>query len=152
MVYAWPILFIWYATWLLSVEKNVLALKRHPGVEGVCKGKIFAYMLWYVSFPLICYATWLLSEKKLFWPFDPIQGLRVHVRAKALLVCCPIFHSLEFDMQHDHILKRLIFTRVKVTVTQKWYMKLLHLKMHPHTKFEIPISINIGDMLRTLLI
>ena len=31
-----------------------------------------------------------------------------------------------------------------VTVTQKWYMTLHHLKMHPHTKFGIPTSNNIG--------
>ena len=32
---------------------------------------------------------------------------------------------------------------VKVTVTQKWYVTLLHPKMHLHTKFGIPISKNI---------
>ena len=28
--------------------------------------------------------------------------------------------------------------KFKVTVTQLWYATLLYLKMHPHTKFEIP--------------
>ena len=37
---------------------------------------------------------------------------------------------------------------VKVTVTQKWYMTLRHPKMHLHTKFGIPTSKNIRDMLR----
>ena len=38
---------------------------------------------------------------------------------------------------------------VKVTVTKKWFMTLRHPKMHPHTKFGIPTSKNIGDMHRT---
>ena len=40
-------------------------------------------------------------------------------------------------------------SEVKVTVTQKWYATLPHPKMHPHTKFGIPHSKNIGDMDRT---
>ena len=40
-------------------------------------------------------------------------------------------------------------TEVKVTVTRKWYMTLRHPKMHPHTKFGIPNSKNIKDMLVT---
>ena len=39
--------------------------------------------------------------------------------------------------------------KVKVTVTRKWYTTLRHPKMHPHTKFGIPTSKNIGDMHRT---
>ena len=39
--------------------------------------------------------------------------------------------------------------KVKVTVTQLWYATLPHPKMHPHTKFGIPTSKNIGDMHRT---
>ena len=35
------------------------------------------------------------------------------------------------------------------SVTQKWYMTLCYPKMHLHTKFEIPISKNIGDMHQT---
>ena len=34
-------------------------------------------------------------------------------------------------------------------MTRKWYATLRHSKMHPHTKFEIPTSKNIGDMDRT---
>ena len=41
--------------------------------------------------------------------------------------------------------------KFKVTVTQLWYATLCHPKMHPHTKFEIPTSNNIRDMLRTRL-
>ena len=40
-------------------------------------------------------------------------------------------------------------SEVKVTETQKWYVALRHPKMHPHTKFGIPTSKNIGDMDRT---
>ena len=32
--------------------------------------------------------------------------------------------------------------KFKVTVTQLWYATLCHLKMHPHTKFEIPTPKN----------
>ena len=39
--------------------------------------------------------------------------------------------------------------KFKVTVTKLWYATLRHPKMHPHTKFEIPTSNNIRDMLRT---
>ena len=39
--------------------------------------------------------------------------------------------------------------KFKVTVTRKWYATLRHPKMHPHTKFGIPTSKNIGDMNRT---
>ena len=41
--------------------------------------------------------------------------------------------------------------KFKVTVTQLWHATLPYLKMHPHTKFEIPTSNNIRDMLRTRL-
>ena len=40
-------------------------------------------------------------------------------------------------------------SEVNVTVTQKWYMTLCYHMMHPHTKFGIPTSKNIRDMLRT---
>ena len=47
------------------------------------------------------------------------------------------------------ILKTRSEIKVNVTVTQKWYPTLRHPKMHPHTKFGIPTSKNIGDMDRT---
>ena len=47
------------------------------------------------------------------------------------------------------ILKTRSEVKVKVTVTRKWYATLRHPKMHPHTKFGIPTSNNIGDMHRT---
>ena len=42
-----------------------------------------------------------------------------------------------------------IRSEVKVTVTRKWNMTLRYPKMYPHTKFGIPNSKNIRDMLRT---
>ena len=39
--------------------------------------------------------------------------------------------------------------KFKVTVTQLWYVTLSHPSMHSHTKFEIPTSNNIRDMLQT---
>ena len=39
--------------------------------------------------------------------------------------------------------------KVKVTVTRKWYMTLRYPKTHHNTKFGIPNSKNIRDMLRT---
>ena len=47
------------------------------------------------------------------------------------------------------ILKTRSEVTVKVTVTRKWYMTLRYPKMHPHTKFGIPNSKNIRDMLWT---
>ena len=38
---------------------------------------------------------------------------------------------------------------VNVIVTRKRYVTLRHPKMHPHTKFGIPSSKNLGDMHRT---
>ena len=40
-------------------------------------------------------------------------------------------------------------SEVKVKVTQNLYMTLRYPKMHPHTKFGIPNSKNIRDMLWT---
>ena len=47
------------------------------------------------------------------------------------------------------ILKTGSEVKVKVTVTQKWYMALRYPKMHPYTKIGIPNSKNISDMLGT---
>ena len=50
--------------------------------------------------------------------------------------------------RHFITLKTKSEVKVKVTVTRKWYAILRHPKMHPHTKFGIPTSKNIGDMHR----
>ena len=42
--------------------------------------------------------------------------------------------------------------KFKVKVTQLWYATLLHPKMHPHTKFEIPTSNNIRDAMDTIFL
>ena len=49
------------------------------------------------------------------------------------------------------ILKTRSEVKFKVTVTQLWHVTLCHPKMHPHTKFEIPTSNNIRDIVRTRL-
>ena len=41
--------------------------------------------------------------------------------------------------------------KFKVIMNQLWYATLRHPKMHSHTKFEIPTSNNIRDVLRTQL-
>ena len=46
-------------------------------------------------------------------------------------------------------LETRIEVKFKATVTQLWYGTLCHPKMHPHTKFEIPTTNNIRNMLRT---
>ena len=48
-----------------------------------------------------------------------------------------------------HFLEIRSEVKFKVTMTQLWYATLPHPKMHSHTKFEIPTSNNIRDMLRT---
>ena len=51
-----------------------------PGVVGVWNDSILAFMVLCAQFPLIWYATWLLSVKDIIWPFDPtpwVKGLSV---------------------------------------------------------------------------
>ena len=43
----------------------------------------------------------------------------------------------------------ILKTRSEVKVTRKWYMTLPYPKMHPHTKFGIPNTKIIRDMLQT---
>ena len=50
-----------------------------------------------------------------------------------------------------HLLETRSEVKFKITVTQLWYVTLPHLKMHPHTKFEIPTSNYIRDMLQKQL-
>ena len=71
-------------------------------------------------------------------------------------ICACILSYISFpliDMQHDNILKKLIFARVRGQVQchcdPKMVLILRHLKTHPHTKIGIPISINIENILRT---
>ena len=52
-------------------EKENDLLTPPNGVVGVCNDSIFAFMVLCDQFPLIWYATWLLSEKDIVWPFDP---------------------------------------------------------------------------------
>ena len=70
-----------------------------PGVVGVCNDSIFAFMVLCAQFPLIWYATWLLSEKIYSWTFWPHplgqgcvcgQNICYHVSARVVsfnLIC-----------------------------------------------------------------
>ena len=53
------------------------------------------------------------------------------------------------DGRTDIVITIKTKSEVKVTVNRNWYATLCHPKMHPHTKFGIPTSKNIGDMHRT---
>ena len=60
-----------------------------PGVVGVCNDSIFAFMVLCAQFPLIWYATWLLSEKYIVWPFDPtpwVEGVSVGIIFATMLL------------------------------------------------------------------
>ena len=51
-----------------------------PGAVCVCNDSIFAFIVLCAQFPLIWYATWLLSQKYMVWPFDPtpwVEGVSV---------------------------------------------------------------------------
>ena len=50
------------------------------------------------------------------------------------------------DGQTDIVITIKTKSEVKVTVTGKWNATFCHPKMHPHTKFGIPTSKNIGDI------
>ena len=62
-----------------------------------------------IFFNLICNMT-TFRRKKCF-DFDPTQGSRVCVKSEYMymLACCCIRDSLQFDMQHNHVLKKLNF-------------------------------------------
>ena len=53
------------------------------------------------------------------------------------------------DRRTDVVITIKTKSEVKVTVTGKWYATPRHPRMHPHPKFGIPTSKNIGDMHRT---
>ena len=57
-----------------------MTLWPHPRVVGVCNDSTLAFMVLCAQFPLIWYATWLLSVKDIVWPFDPtpwVKGVSV---------------------------------------------------------------------------
>ena len=110
---------IWYATWPCS-EK--VELTQPPRVVCVCvcvwgggclRGKIFAIMLLHSCFFFIWYAIWPCSEKSwilTYWPHPQGRGRGVEVCRQ--IICyhaAALSDSLEFDIQHDHVLKKLNF-------------------------------------------
>ena len=61
-------------------EKIIWPFDPTPGVVGVCKYSIFAFMVLCAQFPLNWYATWLLSQKYIVRPLDPtplVKGVSV---------------------------------------------------------------------------
>ena len=46
---------------------------------------------------------------QIFLPFNPTDRLPVCVRGEYVLARSSMLHSLYFDMQHDHVLKKLNF-------------------------------------------
>ena len=51
----------------------------------------------------------MLTFRKNVLTFDPTKGVNVYVGPEYVLACCCIRDSLLFDMQHDHVLKKLNF-------------------------------------------
>ena len=103
-----PFPLIWNATWLFSVKKFFWTFWPHPrGSVCVCKDRICACMVLYAPFPLIEYATLLLSGKKNDLTLS--RGWRVCVMTENVLACCCMRDSLQDDMHHDHVLKKLNF-------------------------------------------
>ena len=72
------------------------------------------------------------------------------IRANNLL---QLIHQVTIDFRFQKSLVSLLYKldqRSKCwSHTQKWYVTLRHPRMHPHTKFGIPTSRNIGDMHRS---
>ena len=100
------VLLIWYATWPPS-EFSLPFIPSHRLRMCVRRDYVLA---WCSLLNSLWYATWPFSEKVEFWPFDltPSVGGR-SLRVKYSLACCCICDSLKFDMQHDHVLKKLNF-------------------------------------------
>ena len=67
-----------------------------PGPEAVCKDIICAWVVLYAPFPLIWYATWLLSEQKWCDLLTPPQGPRVCVRREYVLASVLCYISFKF--------------------------------------------------------
>ena len=75
----------------------------------MCMDRICACMVPYAPFhsDLICNMT--SFRKKMFCPLTPPKGSRVYVRTEYVCACCCICGSILFDLQHDHVLKKLNF-------------------------------------------
>ena len=88
-------------------KEKIWPFDPHPGVVGVCNDSIFAFMVLCAQFPLIWYATWLLSHKYMVWPLDPTPWVKaVYVGKIFATMLLPTLSAL-IDMQHDHILRKV---------------------------------------------
>ena len=98
---------IFWKCWILTFWPHT---PGSGGVLGGSAGKIFATVMLHTLFHLTWYATWPCSEKGKFWPFgtNPLGWAwwsAGKIFATMLLNCDYIL----FDMQHDHVLKKLNF-------------------------------------------
>ena len=99
-----------------------------------------------------------LKEYRKYAPdLMPILEIRSEVKVTVTQKRYTTYHTKDIEDMHQGYRKYapdsmpILETRseVKVTVTGTWDGTFLHPKMHSHTKFGIPTSNNIRDMLRT---
>ena len=100
---------IWYKTVLHSVKQCFELLTPHQG-SRVCV-RTESVLAW-CSLPHSHFAMhheYFQKKKTIVWPLTPPQESRVCWRREHVLACRYIRNSLNFDMQHDHVLKKLNF-------------------------------------------
>ena len=99
---------IWYATWPRSEPSEFCPIDciSRVGAVGGSVGKIFSTMLLHSWFPF-WYATRPCSEKVEFWPH--FLSLGEVCRQNSCYHVAAFRDSFQFDMQHDHVLKKLNF-------------------------------------------
>ena len=89
-----------------SYEKSWI-LTFDPHGRGGGGGLRAKYLLPCCSwFHLIWFASWPCSKKVAFLSFDP-KGRGRGLRANYLIPCCCMCDSIKFDMQYDHVLKKV---------------------------------------------
>ena len=77
------------------------------------------------------------SDPNMVCDTPPSQDAFTHQIWKSYLI-----EYRRYAPESMHFLKTRSEVKFNVTVTQLWYVTLLHPKMHQHTKFEIPTSNN----------
>ena len=117
----------------------------------VKNGRIFAWMVFYASFPLIWYATWISENIELF---TPPNRSRVCVRAKYLLACYMYTSFPLIWYATCHILNKIIYLSlcypfggdIFETGTIWTIIKDNHMRIIP-AKFGQNPAYSIGDVL-----
>ena len=97
---------IWYVYMTMSEKGDFWPLDPNDRMEGgVCGQNICCHVSAYViPFNLICNIAMVWKS----WILIPPQG-QGSLLTKYLLQCCYMCDSLWFDMQYDHVLKKLNF-------------------------------------------